>query len=255
MLGTEVQHFPCSLRSSKKHQNIQMMQTLLVSSSYRVSTVWQFVVVAWSIWNLELWCLACLHPEGNPVVGAPWNCGPNGQKHPKQIQPISSTFTPSKSLISSLSGVPPSAPCCLLSTVISKWALTTLNFCTQSLVSDSQQPIWGAHFALEAAKAMYEVSFTLRKLLFLGIVLVWHVLYTCAKFSRHDQNLYDQQTQRPTGRSGQLCRKTSGRSNQALAEPNWTPKSSWTCWTAPNLLLSTLFSTSETYQWQIFMAK
>ncbi len=49
--------------------------------------------------------------------------------------------------------LPPSRPCCLLSAVVSKRAVKTLNFCTQPCVSQSQWPIWDGHSALEIATA------------------------------------------------------------------------------------------------------
>ncbi len=51
----------------------------------------------------------------------------------------------------------------VLQSEVSKWAVTMLNFCTQSGVSASQQPIWGAHSALGVATVEHLAEFGLRK--------------------------------------------------------------------------------------------
>ncbi len=50
-----------------------------------------------------------------------------------------------------------------------------LNFCTQSCVSQSQQPIWGAHSAIEAATAVHVSDFIPRKLLMAKVYV--HTVY------------------------------------------------------------------------------
>ncbi len=84
-----------------------------------------FCMLTHSTGGPEEWILVGMVGQGVQIL--PW-----------KFQPISSTFTPSKSHFSFLFGVPPTPGGLLLSILALKWVASTLNLCTQHCVPLSQ---------------------------------------------------------------------------------------------------------------------